>query len=78
MIDDTLDDLVFDRDVELLVNELGARPVAEILREIGARCSARTLIHLRVRQYLDRLDRRTLAAVGGARFPSPIVHLVRQ
>jgi hypothetical protein len=76
MTNDVLDDLVFDHDVERLVDELGSRPVAEILREVGCCCLARTMIHGRVREYLARLDRAMLGATGGDRFPPSPIRLV--
>ena len=78
MIDDALDDLIFDRDVERLVNELGSRPVAEILREVGCRCLARTMIHGRVREYLARLTPEMLEATGADRFVVAPIHKVWQ
>jgi hypothetical protein len=65
--DESLDDLIFDHDVERLLSELGSRPVAEILREVGCRCLARTMIHSRVKEYLARLTPQMLAATGGDR-----------
>jgi hypothetical protein len=77
VIDDTLGDLIFDHDVERLVNQLGSRPVAEILREVGCRYLARTLIHCRVKEYLARVDSAMLAVSGGDRFPSVPLHEVQ-
>jgi hypothetical protein len=68
--DESLDDRIFDRDVERLVSKLGSRPVAEILREVGCRYLVRTMIHSRVKEYLGRLTPEMLAATGGD-------HLVR-
>jgi hypothetical protein len=65
--DESLDDLIFDRDVERLVSRLGSRPVAEILREVGCRCLVRTMIHGRVKEYLARLSPEMLTATGGDR-----------
>ena len=69
-------DSQFRRQVEC-VHALGPRVVAELLAEIGAERSIRTLIDQKLAIY-GQLDRRVIEAVEGAGFwPTPL-HEVRR
>ncbi len=67
-------DLRLRRDVERLCR-LGARPVYELLKDIGARRGIQTLIEDRAAVY-SNIDADRLAAVGGDRFPPLPIHEV--
>jgi hypothetical protein len=60
-------DLRFDRDVARL-HSLGARALAELLREIGAETLHMTTIEAAVERYAQ-LDPDALRRLGGDRFP---------
>jgi hypothetical protein len=58
------------------LHRLGPRATAEFLDKLGARYLIRTGIEQQLEDY-GRLNPKTLAAIGGDRFPPPAIHLVR-
>ncbi len=67
-------DQCFERDVGRL-HALGARPTAELLREVGARIGCMTVIEALLARYAD-LDPGVVQALGGDRFPPAPIHVV--
>jgi hypothetical protein len=59
------------------LHRLGARPVAELLVELGARYLIRHPIETLVTSYLDRLDPRVVRALGADRLPPVPLRLTR-
>jgi hypothetical protein len=67
----------FGHQVERLIALAGARPIVEILAEIGREPMLRQVIESKVALYvgcLEALGRETLAALGADRLPNPPIH----
>jgi hypothetical protein len=58
------------------LHRLGPRVLAELIEEIAARYLIRQPIEALVDDYLGRLDREMLRAVGGNRIPPAPIHLL--
>lgn len=69
VVENLVDDLRFQRQVELLYR-LGPRAVGELLAEIGEQRACRTFIDRRLSAYAA-LDPQAVKTFGGDQFPTP-------
>ena len=68
------------RQVARLIALAGARPIVEILVELGCERMLGQVIENKVTAYVERLEalgRETLAALGADRLPNPPIHEIK-